>query len=190
MDPAVSTHELSKRFGPNLALDRLDLTIHPGEAVGLLGHNGAGKTTAVRILATLLQPDGGSATVLGHDVEHDPGARPRADLPRRPAGDARRALTGRENLILLGRLQRLSVAPRGPAPTSCSSASTSPPRPTASCSTYSGGMRRRLDLAGLHGAPRPVVFLDEPTTGLDPIGRNGVLDLIEDMVSRGNSPRS
>jgi ABC-2 type transport system ATP-binding protein len=187
MDVAVSTHELSKRFGPTLALDRLDLTIHPGEAVGLLGHNGAGKTTAVRILATLLQPDGGSATVLGHDVERDPQhVRGVISLAGQHA-TLDEQLTGRENLVLLGRLQRLS---RGQARTradellerfNLSAAANRVVR------TYSGGMRRRLDLAACMVQPRPVVFLDEPTTGLDPIGRNDVLDLIEDMVSEGTA---
>jgi ABC-2 type transport system ATP-binding protein len=187
MEAAVSTHELSKRFGPTLALDRLDLTIHPGEAVGLLGHNGAGKTTAVRILATLLQPDTGSATVLGHDVERDPGAVREVISLAGQQATLDEHLTGRENLILLGRLQRLS---RGAARTRADELLERFDLSAAAnrvVSTYSGGMRRRLDLAACMVQPRPVVFLDEPTTGLDPIGRSGVLDLIEDMVSEGTA---
>lgn len=182
---AVLTEGLSKHFGDTTALTDLDLTIAPGEALGLLGHNGAGKTTAVRILATLLRPDTGRAFVDGHDVVADPGgARQRLALAGQQATLDDR-LTGRENLVLLGRLQRLS------APAAKARAGELLERFDLTgaadrlVGTYSGGMRRRLDLAACLVVPRPVVFLDEPTTGLDPVSRAGVWATVREFVDDG-----
>jgi ABC-2 type transport system ATP-binding protein len=182
---AVFTHGLTRSFGENKALDGLDLRIDAGQVVGLLGHNGAGKTTAVRILATLLTADAGTATVNGIDVIAQPArAREQIALAGQQATlDAR--LTGRENLILLGRLQRLSkrdAAARADALLTRFNLADAGDRLTG---TYSGGMRRRLDLAASIVVHRPVVFLDEPTTGLDPISRAGMWESIRELVDEG-----
>ena len=170
--PAIEVQGLAKTFGDVVALNGVDLTVAAGTVFGLLGPNGAGKTTLVRVLATLLIPSAGRASVLGHDVVSEPLAvRRRIGLAGQFAAvDAE--LTGRENLEMIGRLYRLRAGRRAGEPARCSSASTSGTRPTAGSATYSGGMRRRLDLgAGLIGRP-PVVLLDEPTTGLDPRSRS------------------
>ena len=144
----------------------------PGTVLGLLGHNGAGKTTAVRILTTLLAPTSGRALVAGHDVATEPRRRARVDLARRPAGLARRAPDRpREPDAARPPAAALQARGDGPHAASCSRASGSSTPPTARSATYSGGMRRRLDLAACLVVRRPVIFLDEPTTGLDPSSR-------------------
>ena len=157
----------------------------PASILGLLGPNGAGKTTAVRILATLLKPDGGSARVAGLDVVRD------ADALRAKIGLAGQYaavdenLTGFENLEMVGQLYHLRARRRASARTSCSSASTSTEAGGRPAKTYSGGMRRRLDLAAALVFRPPVIFLDEPTTGLDPRARFGMWETIEARVAEG-----
>jgi len=183
--PVILAEGLTKRFGQTEALAGIDLEVAPGEARGLLGHNGAGKTTAVRILVTLLTPDGGRAMVGGHDVVRDPAAvREQVAFAGQQATLDER-LTGRENLVLLGRLQRLS---RDTARTRSDNLLERFELARAAdrvVQTYSGGMRRRLDLAACLLVPRPVVFLDEPTTGLDPVSRAAVWEEVRGLVDDG-----
>ena len=163
--PAILAEGLVKRFGETRALDGLDLTVGTGTVLGLLGPNGAGKTTAVRIFTTLLAPDGGHAEVAGLDVVRD------AQRLRSQIGLAGQyaavdeLLTGRENLEMFGRLYRLSRARARRARSSCSSRFGLSDAANRLAKTYSGGMRRRLDLAASLIATPPVLFLDEPTTG-------------------------
>jgi ABC-2 type transport system ATP-binding protein len=183
--PAAVTEGLVKRYSETTALAGLDLRLEAGTVLGLLGHNGAGKTTAVRIFATLLRPDAGRATVHGHDVVHEPAAvRELIGLAGQQATLDDR-LTGRENLVLLGRLQRLS---RGTARARSAQLLARFELDDAAdrvVGGYSGGMRRRLDLAACLIVPRPVVFLDEPTTGLDPVSRAGMWTAIRGLVDDG-----
>src|SRR3954453_10017748 len=169
---SVRTEGLGRRFGNTEALSGLDLEVAPGSVLGLLGHNGAGKTTAVRILTTLLAPSTRRAFVTGHDVVREPGAvRSRIAVAGQDASLDER-LTGRENLMLLARLQRLGQEGGGAARTAeMLERFAITHAADRLLSTYSGGMRRRLDLAACLVVPRPVVFLDEPTTGLDPVSR-------------------
>ena len=161
-------------------------TVPEGTVLGLLGPNGAGKTTTVRILATLLKPDAGSATIAGHDVVREPDARPPADRPVRPVrGGRREPDRQREPVAVRAALPAPVGARRTAAPTSSSGSSTSTMPAIASSKTYSGGMRRRLDLASaLIGRPR-LLILDEPTTGLDPRSRLGMWDVIRGLVRDG-----
>ena len=184
---AIETHGLVKRFGKTTALAGVDLTARTGSVLGLLGPNGAGKTTAVRILATLLRPDGGSATVCGYDVVRD------AHQVRQLIGltgqyaSVDEGLSGTNNLVMIGRLLGLS---RSDSKTRAGELlerfelTDAAGRPAK---TYSGGMRRRLDLAAsLVGQPR-VLYLDEPTTGLDPHSRNEVWGMIRGLVADGTT---
>ena len=183
--PAVWAEGLTKRFGTTEALAGIDLEIAPGEARGLLGHNGAGKTTAVRILVTLLTPDDGRATVGGHDVVREPAAvREQVAFAGQQATLDER-LTGRENLVLLARLQRLATRNAKARSTDLLERFDLTGAADRLVSTYSGGMRRRLDLAACLLVPRPVVFLDEPTTGLDPVSRAGVWEAVRALVDDG-----
>jgi oleandomycin transport system ATP-binding protein len=190
MDPqshAIYTEGLVKRYGKTTALDGLDLAVPPGMVHGVLGPNGAGKTTLVRILATLLRPDGGRAQVGGFDVVRQP------DKVRNLIGltgqfaAVDEDLTGRENLLLIARLLELSRrAARRRADELLERFGLAEVGGRLA-KTYSGGMRRRLDLAmGLAGEPR-VLFLDEPTTGLDPRSRGDVWDMIRDLVAAGTT---
>jgi ABC-2 type transport system ATP-binding protein len=183
--PMVLTEGLGKRFGSTVALSDLDLAVEAGTVLGLLGHNGAGKTTAVRILTTLLAPSAGRALVGGHDVATEAGAvRAQISLAGQQASLDER-LTGRENLMLLGRLQRLSkreaMARTGELLARFGIAHAA----DRQVGTYSCGMRRRLDLAACLVVHRPVVFLDEPTTGLDPASRAEVWSAVEALVAEG-----
>jgi oleandomycin transport system ATP-binding protein len=183
--PIVHVDGLQKRFGSTWALRGIDLAIQPGTIYGLLGPNGAGKTTLVRILATLLHPDAGTARVGGFDVAREPEkVRPLIGLTGQDAA-VDQELTGHENLLLVARLLEL---PRRQARRRAGEllerfdlvdAGDRPVR------TYSGGMRRRLDVAAsLLGRPR-VLFLDEPTTGLDPRARGDVWDLVRGLAADG-----
>lgn len=185
--PAVSVTGVRKRFGATEALAGVDLEVAPGEVVGLLGPNGAGKTTLVRVLATLLPPGEGSAEVFGHDVVRE------AAVVRRSIGLAGQyaaiddLLTGRENLQMFGELfhlttrdarrradellERFALADAGDRP----------------AKTYSGGMRRRLDLASSLLVRPSLLFLDEPTTGLDPRSRNAIWDVARELVAEGTT---
>lgn len=183
----IEVSGLVKRFGEVCALDGLDLTAQQGQVLGLLGPNGAGKTTLVRVLATLLKPDQGTATVLGLDVQNDaPQLRERIGLAGQYAA-VDENLTGLENLTMVGRLygkQRSSAKARGRELLERFDLMEAAGRPTK---TYSGGMRRRLDLAAALVARPPVLFLDEPTTGLDPRSRLSLWAVIEGLVAEGTT---
>jgi len=185
MTNAILAEGLVKRFGQTTALDGVDLAVRPGTVLGLLGPNGAGKTTAVRILATLLRPDEGRATVGGLDVERDaPRVRSMIGLTGQYAS-VDDQLTGSENLRLIGRLLGLSRAQSRGRATELLTGFRLEDAADRAVKTYSGGMRRRLDLAAsLIGRPR-VLFLDEPTTGLDPRARSEVWDIIRELVASG-----
>jgi ABC-2 type transport system ATP-binding protein len=185
--PAIEVHGLVKRFGDVCALDGVDLTAAHGQVLGLLGPNGAGKTTLVRVLATLLEPDSGSASVLGLDVQRDAAKlRERIGLAGQYAA-VDENLTGLENLTMVGRLygaHRAEAKARGRELLERFDLIDAAERPTK---TYSGGMRRRLDLAAALVAKPPVLFLDEPTTGLDPRSRLSLWAVIEDLVAEGTT---
>jgi len=176
---------LAKRYGKVTALDGVDLFVPAGTVLGLLGPNGAGKTTAVRILTTLLRPDTGHATVAGHDVLRDPAAVRRVIGLSGQYAAVDEHLTGRENLDMVGRLYHLGAAAaraRAAELLERFDLSDAADRVTK---TYSGGMRRRLDLAASLVARPKVIFLDEPTTGLDPRSRLGMWDVIRELVREG-----
>jgi ABC-2 type transport system ATP-binding protein len=185
--PAIEVQGLVKRFGAVVALDGVDLVANEGQVLGLLGPNGAGKTTLVRILTTLLKPDAGSARVLGLDAVRDAAAlRQHIGLAGQYAA-VDENLTGLENLTMVGRLygaDRRSAKARGEELLERFELTEAGRRPTK---TYSGGMRRRLDLAAALVANPQVLFLDEPTTGLDPRGRLGLWDVIEGLVAEGTT---
>ena len=184
---AIETHGLVKRFGKTTALAGVDLTARTGSVLGLLGPNGAGKTTAVRILATLLRPDGGSATVCGYDVVRD------AHQVRQLIGltgqyaSVDEGLSGTNNLVMIGRLLGLSRSDSKARAAELLERFELTDAAGRPAKTYSGGMRRRLDLAAsLVGRPR-VLYLDEPTTGLDPHSRNEVWGMIRGLVADGTT---
>jgi ABC-2 type transport system ATP-binding protein len=185
--PAIEVRGLVKRFGDVRALDGLDLTAAEGHVVALLGPNGAGKTTLVRVLATLIKADAGSANVLGFDVQRDAAQlREQIGLAGQYAA-VDENLTGLENLTMVGRLygaNRRSAKARGRELLARFDLRDAADRPTK---TYSGGMRRRLDLAAALVAKPPVLFLDEPTTGLDPRSRLGLWGVIEALVAEGTT---
>ena len=187
MADVIRAAGLVKRFGTVTALDGLDLAVPEGTVLALLGPNGAGKTTAVRILTTLLRPDEGTAEVAGVDLRNDPEAvRRRIGLSGQYAA-VDEYLTGFENLEMVGRLYRLGKANarrRANELLERFSLADAGDRPVK---TYSGGMRRRLDLAGALVAEPPVLFLDEPTTGLDPRSRNELWDVIRELVRGGTT---
>src|SRR4051794_34396861 len=187
MADVITASGLVKSYGRLRALDGLDLAVPEGTILGLLGPNGAGKTTAVRILTTLLKPDAGSATVAGLDVVNQPGkVREKLGLSGQYAA-VDEYLTGYENLQMVGRLYGLSRADarqRARELLDQFSLSDAADRPVK---TYSGGMRRRLDLAGALVADPQVLFLDEPTTGLDPRSRNDMWVVISELVAGGTS---
>ncbi len=184
---AISTRGLRKAYGDVQALDGVDLDAARGTVLGLLGPNGAGKTTVVRILTTLLQPDAGSATVAGLDVVHDAAAlRAQIGLAGQYAA-VDENLTGLENLTMVGRLYGMSRAEakaRGNELLERFDLLEAAGRPVKG---YSGGMRRRLDLADALVVRPPVLFLDEPTTGLDPRSRLSLWEVIEELVREGRT---
>src|SRR5947209_9323799 len=186
-EAAIVVRGVTKSFGDGRALDGVDLDVPRGTVLGLLGPNGAGKTTLVRVLTTLLLPDAGTATVAGLDVVRDA-----ADLRHRIGLAGQYAavdenLTGLENLTMVGRLygeRRAAARRRGAELLARFDLTDAAGRPTR---TYSGGMRRRLDLAAALVAKPPVLFLDEPTTGLDPRSRLDLWGTIEELVSEGTT---
>ncbi len=184
---AIRVTELVKRFGDVVALDGIDLAADPGSVLGVLGPNGAGKTTAVRILTTVLRPDGGHAEVLGLDVGRNPAAvRARIGLAGQFAA-VDPNLTGRENLRLIARLTHVArgtIARRVDELLERFGLTEAADRLAR---TYSGGMRRRLDLAAALVHQPPVLFLDEPTTGLDPQGRRDLWVVIEELAADGTT---
>ena len=185
MTYSIVAEGLAKRFGDTVALDGIDLAVHTGSVFGLLGPNGAGKTTAVRILATLLRPDGGHATVCGHDVvTHAHQVRQLTGLTGQYAS-VDETLTGLENLILIGRLTGQSRADSRARARDMLAVFRLSDAADRAAKTYSGGMRRRLDLAAsLVTRPR-VLYLDEPTTGLDPRSRNEMWDVVRGLTATG-----
>ena len=185
--PAICTEGLVKRYGKTTALAGLDLAVPPGIVQGVLGPNGAGKTTLVRILATLLRPKAGRARVGGFDVAEQPDKVRKLITLTGQFAAVDEDLTGRENLLLIARLLELSrKAARRRADELLERFGLAEAGGRLA-KTYSGGMRRRLDLAmGLVGEPQ-VLFLDEPTTGLDPRARGDVWDMVRDLVAAGTT---
>lgn len=187
MSHTIEAEGLTKRFGATLALDGVDLAVREGTVMGVLGPNGAGKTTAVRILATLLRPDSGHATIAGYDIVRD------AAQVRRTIGltgqyaSVDEDLTGTQNLVLIGELLSLSGRDTRNRAAELLEWFGLTEHAGRAAKTYSGGMRRRLDLAAsLVGRPR-VIFLDEPTTGLDPVKREDMWDVVRRVVSDGST---
>lgn len=183
----VRATALTKTFGANRALDGVDLEIRSGEVLGLLGPNGAGKTTAVRILTTLLKPDSGHAVVAGHDVRTEPDAVRRAIGLSGQYAAVDENLTGYENLYMVGRFYGMSRADASARARALLSRFRLDEAADRLSKGYSGGMRRRLDLAGALVAAPPVVVLDEPTTGLDPRGRMETWEVIGELVHDGTT---
>jgi ABC-2 type transport system ATP-binding protein len=185
--PAVRVEGLVKRYGRTAALRGLDLAVDEGTVLGVLGPNGAGKTTTVRILSTLLRPDGGRAEVGGFDVVAQPDqVRARIGLTGQYAA-VDEYLTGRENLQMVARLSHLAPAHARRRVGELLDRFDLTDAASRTVRTYSGGMRRRLDLAAsLVGAPS-VLFLDEPTTGLDPRGRLAMWEVIEELAADGTT---
>jgi ABC-2 type transport system ATP-binding protein len=184
---AIRIEGLTKRFGDVVALNGIDIGVSERTVFGFLGPNGAGKTTAIRILATVIEPDEGRAAVLGHDVVTEP------DAVRRRIGLAGQYaavdpnLTGRENLRLIGRLTQLeddAIMPRAAQLLARFDLTDAADRPVR---TYSGGMRRRLDVAAALVPAPPVLFLDEPTAGLDLHSRNELWAMIRELVDDGTT---
>ncbi len=185
--PAILVEGLTKSFGNVHALRGIDLAVPRGTVLGVLGPNGAGKTTAVRILTTLLQPDGGRAVVEGYDVVRDAAAVRRSIGLAGQSAAIQEELTGRENLEIIGRLYHLRWPEARTRATELLEQFNLADAADRAAKTYSGGMQRRLDLAAsLVGKPR-VLFLDEPTTGLDPRSRLGMWEIIRTLVAGGTT---
>ncbi|GLY49784.1 ATP-binding cassette domain-containing protein [Lentzea sp. NBRC 102530] len=187
VEPAIETSGLVKAFGETRAVDGVDLVVPTGGVYGFLGPNGAGKTTTIRMLATLLQPDAGTARVLGHDLLREPDEiRARMSLTGQYAS-VDEQLTGAENLVLLGRLlgfAKADAAARGEELLDVFGLTEAAGKQVKD---YSGGMRRRLDIAASVVVTPDLLFLDEPTTGLDPRSRNQVWDMIRALVAAGTT---
>jgi ABC-2 type transport system ATP-binding protein len=187
MTHAIETAGLVKTYQSTRALDGVDLRIRQGSVYGLLGPNGAGKTTTIRILATLLRPDGGAARVLGHDVVREAGkVREKVSLTGQYAS-VDEDLTGQENLVLMGRLLGLSWRAARARAAELLEAFGLAESAGRQVLTYSGGMRRRLDIAASLVAIPEILFLDEPTTGLDPRSRNQVWELVRRIAAEGTT---
>ncbi len=185
MTYTVEALGITKSFGSHLAVDRVDLAIETGSVLALLGPNGAGKTTMVRILGTLVRPDAGTATVAGHDLLTDPFGVKRAISLTGQYAAVDDLLTGRENLEMMAQLRHLPRRARTPRVDELLAAFDLVDAGQRRASTYSGGMRRRLDLAmGMIVRPQ-LLFLDEPTTGLDPRSREQLWDTVRRLVDDG-----
>jgi ABC-2 type transport system ATP-binding protein len=184
-DSAVVVHDVTKSFGSVHALRGISFEVRRGEVIGLLGPNGAGKSTTVDILSTLTRPDGGHARVAGHDVVADPAAVRRSIMLTGQQVALDDMLTGRENLVMFGRLQGLAKAVAQDRASELLGQFDLVYAADRRLGTYSGGMRRRIDIAcGVVVRPE-VVFLDEPTTGLDPRSRQAIWDLVTDFKRAG-----
>jgi ABC-2 type transport system ATP-binding protein len=187
MELMIEARGLEKRFGPTVALAGLDLEVPAGAILSLLGPNGAGKTTAVRILTTLTRPDAGSARVAGHDVVREPAAVQRRIGVTGQSATLDEVLSGRQNLVMVGRLSGLGRGDaRGRAVQLLDQFGLTDAGDRI-LREYSGGMRRRLDLAASLVTRPPVLFLDEPTTGLDPAGRMGMWTVVRELVADGTT---
>lgn len=186
-DWAVEAHGLIKIFGENRAVDGVDLSVRTGTVYGVLGPNGAGKTTVIRMLATLLRPDGGSATVFGHDVAKE------AQIVRQLIGvtgqyaSVDETLSATENLILFSRLHGLGRSESRAKASELLETFGLTEAAKRPLKNFSGGMRRRLDLAASLISQPPLIFLDEPTTGLDPRTRAQMWDTIRQLVATGST---
>ena len=185
--PAVEAIDLVKRFGETVAVDGVSFTVPEGSVLGLLGPNGAGKTTIVRMLTTLSDPTSGTGRVAGHDVVTEPDAVRRSMGLTGQAATVDELLTARENLWLIGRLAGLSRRLIRPIGDDLLERFYLADAADRIVKTYSGGMRRRLDLAVSLIAAPPVLFLDEPTTGLDPRSRNDLWDVLRGLVAEGTT---
>ena len=187
MTNAIETQGLAKNYGTTRALDGVDLRIRKGSVYGLLGPNGAGKTTAIRILATLIRPDEGTAFVAGHDVVKEARlVREKVSLTGQ-AASVDEELTGHENLTMVGRLMGLPWGDAKDRATELLGAFGLDDAAKRLVRTYSGGMRRRIDIAASLVVTPEVLFLDEPTTGLDPRSRNQVWDIVRRIAGEGTT---
>jgi ABC-2 type transport system ATP-binding protein len=185
--PAIEAHGLRKSYGGNIVLDDVDLSVNAGTVTALLGPNGAGKTTTVHILSTLVRPDGGTAFVNGCDVVRDPdGVRAVIGLTGQFSA-VDKLLTGEENLLLMARLRHLGEKRSRTRVAELLGQFDLVDAARKPLSTYSGGMQRRLDLAMTLVATPSVIFLDEPTTGLDPRSRHTMWDIVRDLVAEGTT---
>ncbi|GAB7021210.1 ATP-binding cassette domain-containing protein [Halostagnicola bangensis] len=184
---AIETSGLVKHFGETKAVDGIDMAVPAGGIYGLLGPNGAGKTTTIRMLATLLQPDEGTANVLGHDVVRESDAVRSSVSMTGQFASVDEDLTGNENLRLLARLLGYSRSRSKERTAELIDAFGLTEAATRQVKTYSGGMRRRLDIAASIVVTPDLLFLDEPTTGLDPRNRNQVWDIIRALVDNGTT---
>jgi ABC-2 type transport system ATP-binding protein len=187
MATAIETSSLVKTFGATRALDGVDLTIRSGTVYGLLGPNGAGKTTTIRVLTTLLKPTSGKAIVLGHDVTADAAAVRRKVSLTGQYASVDEDLTGHENLVLVSRLLGLSWTDARKRATELLGAFGLADAAGKQVRTYSGGMRRRIDIAASLVTTPEILFLDEPTSGLDPRSRNQVWDLVRQIAAGGTT---
>jgi ABC-2 type transport system ATP-binding protein len=185
--PMVEAEGLRKRYGDTQALDGVDLSVARGGIIGLLGPNGAGKSTTVRILTTMTRPDGGRATVAGHDVATDGAGVRRSIGVTGQDATLDELLTGRQNLAMVGELSGLARRRATSRAVELLEQFTLTDAADRVVKGYSGGMRRRLDLAASLVAHPPVLFLDEPTTGLDPASRQRMWDIIREMVADGTT---
>jgi len=184
---AIEASGLVKRFGETCAVDGVDLAVRSGSVYGVLGPNGAGKTTTIRMLATLLRPDAGTARVLGYDIVREADAVRQAVSLTGQLASVDESLTGRENLILLGRLLGLKRTQAKTRADELLEAFGIAEAAGRLAKNYSGGMRRRLDIAASIVVTPQLMFLDEPTTGLDPRSRNQVWDIIRTLVAEGTT---
>jgi ABC-2 type transport system ATP-binding protein len=185
--PAIEAEGLAYRYGENVAVAGVDLEIAPGEIFGVLGPNGAGKTTTLRMLATLLRPHSGTARVFGHDVVRESDAvRGRVSLTGQFAS-VDEDLTGHENLVLVSRLLGFSGTEAIRRAGELLDAFGLSEAADRQAKAYSGGMRRRLDIAASIVVTPDLLFLDEPTTGLDPMNRNRLWDVVRSMASQGTT---
>ncbi len=185
MDAMIEANGLRKRFGDTVALNGLDLAVPAGAILGVLGPNGAGKTTAVRILTTLTRPDAGTARVAGHDVVREADAVRRAIGVTAQSATVDEVLSGRQNLVMIGRLSGLRRRDARARATELLEQFELTDAADRVIREYSGGMRRRLDLAASLLTRPPVLFLDEPTTGLDPSSRARMWTVIRQLVDDG-----
>jgi ABC-2 type transport system ATP-binding protein len=184
---AVEASGLEKSFGDTRAVDGVDLAVRRGSVYGVLGPNGAGKTTTIRMLATLLRPDAGTARVLGHDIVDEADEVRGAVSLTGQLASVDEEMTGRENLILIARLLGLKRAEAKERATELLEAFGLAEAAGRLVKNYSGGMRRRLDLAASIVVTPELMFLDEPTTGLDPRSRNQVWDIVRTLVKEGTT---